>query len=91
MSIISKPSLTNYAGYECMKTKCNNRRNFRKLKCSSKFHKIHAVLQNATRLIVLGFDNRQPLQVILCRLPENGRKETVKEMKERSGKEEERK
>ena len=35
---------------------------------------------------VLGLTTRQPLWVILCRLPENGRKEIeeiVKEMKER--------
>ena len=37
-------------------------------------------------LIVLGFTTRQPLRVILCRLPEKGRKkieERVEEMKER--------
>ena len=28
-----------------------------------------------TNLIVLGFNDRQPLRVILCRLPEKGRKE----------------
>ena len=32
-------------------TKHNNRRNFRKLKCSSKFHKIYGVLQNATKIL----------------------------------------
>ena len=30
-----------------------------------------------------GLTSRQPLWVILCRLPENGRKEIVEEMKER--------
>ena len=50
MPIISKPLLTNYAGYECMKTKRNNWRNFRKLNCSSKFLKMLAFLQNATRI-----------------------------------------
>ena len=36
--------------------------------------------------VVLGFTTRQPLRVILCRLPEKGRKEIeerVEEMKER--------
>ena len=32
---------------------------------------------------VLGFNVRQPLWVIFCRLPEKGRREIVKEMKER--------
>ena len=39
-----------------------------------------------------GLTTRQPLWVILCRLPETGRKETeeiVEEMKERTGKKEE--
>ena len=38
-------------------------------------------------LIVLGLTTRQPLWVILCRLPEKGRKEIeeiVEEMKERN-------
>ena len=43
-------------------------------------------------LIVLGLTTRQPLWVILCRLPEKGRKEIeeiVEEIKERTGKKEE--
>ena len=36
---------------ECMKTKHNIWRSFRKLKCLPRFHKIHAVLQNATRIL----------------------------------------
>ena len=39
-------------------------------------------------MIVLGLTTRQPLWVILCRLPEKGRKE-IEEMKERTGKKEE--
>ena len=34
-----------------MKTKHNNWRNFRKLKCSSKSHKIQTVSQNATKIL----------------------------------------
>ena len=34
-------------------------------------------------LIVLGFNAHQPLCIILCRLPQKGRKEMVEEMKER--------
>ena len=36
-------------------------------------------------LIVLGFNKHQPLWVILCCLPEKGRKEIVGDMKERDG------
>ena len=35
------------------------------------------------RLIALRLTKRQPLWVILCRLPEKGRKEIEEEMKER--------
>ena len=46
-----KPLLTSYSGQEVLKTKHNNCRNIRILKCSPKFHKIHAVLQDATRIL----------------------------------------
>ena len=47
MSIISKPLLTKYIPLEHIETNHNNWRNFHKLKWSSHFYKIHAVLQNA--------------------------------------------
>ena len=43
----------------------------------------HLSVATLITLTVLGLTTRQPLCVILCRLPEKGRKEIVKEMKER--------
>ena len=53
-----------------MKTKHNNLRNCRKLKYSSKFHKIHAVLQNAIRIFkqsVLIYIQTSNVQINLSR------------------------
>ena len=48
--------------------------------------KIYFCCQNGFFLLCWGLTTRQPLRVILCRLPEKGRKEIeerVEEMKER--------